>query len=150
MRERLWRRVRVLELLDAGFSVRATALAVGGYPREVSRVGKRYVERGLKAALTDEPRGAPERKLDSTQEAAVIAMVCGPPPVGRARWTIRLIAEHVVKTGIASDVGRETVRMVLASHELKPWREKNVVRAANRRGVHRSNGRRSSSVRPSV
>lgn len=79
---RTWRRIRVLELLDQGLSVRATAKAVGSYPREISRVGKRYVVRGLQSALTDEPRGKPDKRLDSTQEAAVVAMIRGPPPEG--------------------------------------------------------------------
>src|ERR1700761_5635828 len=89
MSARTWRRIRILELLDEGLSVRSTAKAVGSYPREISRVGKRYVARGLQAALTDEARRKPDKKLDSTQQAAVIAMVCGPPPEGRARWTVR-------------------------------------------------------------
>lgn len=147
MSARTWRRIRILELLDEGLSVRATAKAVGSYPREISRVGKRYVARGLQAALTDEARGKPDKKLDSTQEAAVIAMVCGPPPEGRARWTIRLVTEQVVKRGITTEVGRETIRIVLANHDLKPWREKNVVRAKDRSGVHRSDGRRPSRIR---
>ncbi|WP_268921140.1 helix-turn-helix domain-containing protein [Sandaracinus amylolyticus] len=135
-RERLtarqWRRIRTLLLLDEGMSVRATAIAVGGYPREVSRVAKRYAERGLDAALSDDPRPHPERKLDSAQEAAIVAMVCGPPPEGHARWTVRLIAEQVVKRGVVDEIGRETVRVTLASHGLKPWREKNVVRPRRR------------------
>jgi hypothetical protein len=129
---RSWRRVRVLELLDQGRSVRATAKAVGTFPREVSRVGKRYVARGLRAALTDEPRAKPEPCLDSVQRAAIVAMVCGPAPEGRARWTVRLVAEHAARRGIIPKVGRETIRVVLATHDLKPWREKNVVRAAPR------------------
>jgi homeodomain-containing protein len=148
MSARTWRRVRVLELLDEGNSVRATAQAVGGYPREVSRVGKRYLAGGLETALSDEPRGKPEKRLDSTQEAAVVAMVCGPAPDGRARWTVRLVTEEVKRRGIADEVGRETIRIVLATHELKPWREKNVVRSADRRGVHRKDGRRSAGLRP--
>lgn len=147
MSARTWRRIRVLELLDSGESVRATAKAVGTYPREVSRVGKRYVTRGLEAALTDDPRGKPEKKLDSTQEAAIVAMVCGPPPDGRSRWTVRLVTEQVVKAGIADQVGRETIRIVLATHDLKPWREKNVVRAADRRRVRRAHGGRAPAVR---
>lgn len=51
-------------------------------------------------------------------------MVCGPAPDGRARWTVRLIAEHAVRRGIADSLGRETVRVVLAKHDLKPWRKK--------------------------
>jgi hypothetical protein len=144
---RTWRRIRVLELLDQGTSVRATAKAVGTFPREVSRVGKRYVSRGLQAALTDEPRGKPEPSLDSAQRAAVVAMVCGPAPEGRARWTIRLVAEHAVRRGITPKIGRESIRVVLATHDLKPWREKNVVRAATRSGIHRANGGRAAPVR---
>src|SRR4051812_12731541 len=93
---RTWRRVRVLGLLDQGLSVRGAATAVGTVPGEESRVGKRYVSGGLQAALTDEPRGKPEASLDSAQRAAVVAMVCGPAPEGRARWTVRLVAEHAV------------------------------------------------------
>lgn len=142
MSARTWRRIRVLQLLDEGSSVRATAKAVGQYPREVSRVGKRYLARGIDAALSDEPRPKPGPKLDSTQQAAVIAMVCGPPPSGRSRWTVRLAAEHAVRRGIVDEVGRETIRVVLARHQLKPWREKNVVRAGDRSRVRRSHGRR--------
>jgi hypothetical protein len=150
MSARTWRRIRVLELLDSGESVRATAKSVGTFPREVSRVGKRYLARGLEAALTDDPRGKPEKKLDSTQEAAVVAMVCGPPPEGRSRWTVRLVTEHAMKAGIVDEVGRETVRIVLATHDLKPWREKNVVRAADRRRVRRAHGGLAEALRTSL
>jgi hypothetical protein len=131
MTARQWRRIRVLELLDGGHNVRATAAAVGQYTREVSRVGKRYLADGLLHALSDDPRPKPERKLDSYQEAAIVALVCGPPPVGRARWTVRLVTEQVRRRGIADEIGRESIRVVLARHELKPWREKNVVRAGD-------------------
>ncbi len=127
MTARKWRRIRVLLKLDEGISVRKTALLVGGYPREVSRVGKRYLARGLPAALSEDPRpGRKQRKLDSTQEAAVVAMVCGPAPEGRARWTIRLAAEQAMRRGIIDKIGREAIRLVLSNHGLKPWREKNV------------------------
>ncbi len=67
--------------------------------------------------------------LDSPQEAAIVAMVCGPPPEGRARWTTLLIAQEAVRRGIAERLGREKARLVLKHHDLKPWREKNVVRS---------------------
>jgi putative transposase len=54
-------------------------------------------------------------------------MVCGPPPQGRARWNVRLIAEEAVKRKLVPHVGRETIRILLQSHELKPWREKKLV-----------------------
>jgi hypothetical protein len=76
MSGKTWRRIRVLELLNEGISVRGTAKAVGCYPREVSRVGKRYVRGGLELALTDDPRPKPSKMLDSPQEAAIVAMIC--------------------------------------------------------------------------
>jgi hypothetical protein len=145
---RTWRRIRVLLLLDEGLSVRAAAKAVGSYPRETSRVGKRYLEGDLERALKDDWRPRQEPMLDSTQEAAIVAMVCGPAPDGRARWTVRLTAEEAVRRGVVPQIGRETVRVVLAEHGLKPWREKNVVRAGNRQRVRRADGGRPAPVRP--
>ena len=121
---RVWRRILTLEHLDAGQTVRGAAESVGGYHREVKRVADRYDTLGLQAALSDEPRPGPERKLDSVEEAAVVAMVCGPPPEGYARWTIRLVTSEVMKRGIVKKIGRECIRVTLANHELKPWREK--------------------------
>ena len=132
----MWRRIRVLFLLDEGNSVRATAKAVGGYPREISRVGKRFLEGGLELALSDDPRPKPSRMLDSSQEAAIIALVCGPPPAGRAKWSTAVLAQEAMRRGIVPRVGRETIRLVLSNHGLKPWREKNVVRSGNRPRVH--------------
>jgi hypothetical protein len=51
-------------------------------------------------------------------------MVCGPPPAGRARWSARLIAQEAVKRKLIEHIGPETMRLLLQSHDLKPWREK--------------------------
>ena len=143
---RAWRRVRTLFLLDRGYTVTAAAEAVGSYRRETARIGKRYLASGLEHAMSDDPRPKPLPLLDSTQQAAVVAMVCGPPPEGRARWSVRLVAIEAVKRGIAPQLGRETARIALADHGLKPWREKNVVRADGR--VRGSHGGRASALRP--
>jgi len=82
MSVRTWRRVRTLLLLDLGYTVTATAEALGTYRRETARIGKRYLAGGLEHALGDDPRPKPASMLDSTQQAAIVAMVCGPPPVG--------------------------------------------------------------------
>lgn len=130
-----WRRIRTLLLLHEGMTVTGTARAVGGYKREVSRVGKRYLARGLQAALSDDPRPKPAKKLDSAQEAAVVALACGPAPEGYARWSAVLLAEEARRRKIVDEIGRETIRLVLVNHDLKPWREKNVVRAGDQPGV---------------
>jgi hypothetical protein len=66
--------------------------------------------------------------LSPTEQQRIIAMACSDAPDGRARWTVRLIAEQAVKRKLVPKVGRETIRILLESHDLKPWREKNVVR----------------------
>lgn len=125
---RRWKRIRILELLHEAWTLAEVAEAIGTYPREVRRVGWRYLERGVQAALTDDPRPRPPKLLDTRQQAAIVALVCGPPPAGYARWTVRVTTEETKRHGIVADVGRETVRQVLAHHALKPWRKKNVVR----------------------
>lgn len=125
---RRWKRIRILELLHAQWTLAEVAEAIGTYPREVRRVGWRYLEGGVLSALTDDPRPKPSKLLDTRQQAAIVALVCGPPPAGYARWTVRVTTEETKRQGIVADVGRETVRQVLAHHALKPWRKKNVVR----------------------
>jgi len=66
--------------------------------------------------------------LSAQDRQRIVALVCGSPPEGRARWTVRLLTEEVVKRKLVPRVGRETIRVLLESHDLKPWREKNVVR----------------------
>jgi hypothetical protein len=63
-------------------------------------------------------------------------MVCSDPPEGMARWTIEVIARESIRRGIVERVGRETIRVLLRDHDLRPWREKNVVREQTRRRVH--------------
>lgn len=123
----------MLELLGQGWSLIDAARALGTHPREVRRVGWRFVELGVEQSLLDEPRPKPPKLLSKKLAAALTAMICGSPPEGRARWTMRLIAAEAVARGIVPKIGRETVRRFVASHDLKPWREKNVVRRQGRR-----------------
>lgn len=148
--DRYWRRIRILELLDQGWQLSQIAVAVGTYPGEVRRVGWRYLERGLEAALTDDPRPRPDKMLDSAQQAAIVAMVCGPPPAGHARWTIVLTAQEAKRRGVVAKVGRETIRRLFLNHELKPWREKNVVRSHFGSNLYRADGRRAAVAAPTA
>ena len=49
-------------------------------------------------------------------------MACSDPPQGRARWTVWLVAEQAVKRRLVPRVGRETIRVLLLNHDLKPRR----------------------------
>jgi len=103
---------------------------VGISAKAAWEIGKRYLEGGLQAAIYDAHRPGQKPLLDAEHGQRIIAMVCGPPPAGRARWSVRLIAQEAVKRKLVEHVGPETVRILLQSHDLKPWWEKNVVRGA--------------------
>ena len=115
--------------LDASKSISEVAANVHLTSKAVREIGRRYEDSGLQGAVFDKPRPGAQSLLDTKQSQRIIAMVCSDPPEGRARWTVRLIAEEAVKRKLVPKVGRETIRILLLSHEFKPWREKNVVRA---------------------
>jgi len=94
----------------------------------IRKIGHRYQEAGLERALYERERPGAVSLLEDSQKQRIIAMVCSDPPEGCARWTVRLVAEEAVKRRLVPRVGRETIRVLLLHHDLKPWREKNVVR----------------------
>lgn len=121
------RRVSILRQLDSGQKVAQVAENVGVVRKTVRAIARRYEEEGLDSALYEKPRPGKERALNTGQSQRIVAMVCGPPPEGRARWSVRLIAEEAVKRNLAPPVSRETIRILLENHDLKPWREKKLV-----------------------
>ena len=59
------------------------------------------------------PRREYRRKLDGDAEAHLIALACGEAPEGRARWTLRLLADRMVALDYVDSVSHETVRGTL-------------------------------------
>jgi putative transposase len=140
--------LRALALLQLAEDASAPQIAkvIPLTPQAIRRLGHRYEEAGLDGALYEKQRPGADEVLDTNQKQRIIAMVCSDPPEGRARWTVRLVAEEAVKRKLVPRVGRETIRILLLHHDLKPWREKNVVRGRTRREVHGPHGRRPGSV----
>jgi len=80
----------------------------------VERVRKQLVEEGLEAALERrQPQREYQRKLGGKEEAQLIALACSTPPEGHARWTLRLLADRMVRLEHVDSVSHETVRRVL-------------------------------------
>ena len=137
---RVIKRARSVELLSEGNTARETAGATGLAKRTVEYIKARYVEGGLERALRDLPRGKPDEALNGKQKQKIVAMVCTRAPEGRARWSVRLIASEAVDRGVVPRVGRETIRLLLRDHDLKPWREKNVVHPGSDAGIRGPDG----------
>lgn len=98
---RRWTDVEIAEALDTSAST-------------VHRVRQAWVEWGLETALgRKRPTGRQYRKLDGDQEAQLIAVACSPPPEGRTRWTLKLLADKLVALDIVETISPECVRMTL-------------------------------------
>lgn len=92
----------------------AIARALDVHPATVGRVRRAYVETGLDAALARKlPDRVYERTLDGAGEAHLIALACGAPPAGRERWTLRLLADALVRLEVVDTISHETVRRAL-------------------------------------
>ncbi len=91
------------------------AEAVEVHRTTVEEVSQRFVEQGLEAALVRKKQDVPSRsrKLDGAGEARLIALACSKPPVGRAAWTLRLLADRLVELEVVDTISTETVRQVL-------------------------------------
>lgn len=91
----------------------------------VGRVRQRFVEQGLDSALNERPRPGGRRKFSGKQEAHLIATACSKAPEGRARWTLRLLADKAVELGFAQSCSYEAIRKVLKKTKSSPGKRSN-------------------------
>src|SRR5437764_7813171 len=117
------KRAQILLAADAGASDDDIAINVGVGGSTVYRTKRRFVEGNLQRALSEEQRPGAERKLTGKEEALLVATACASPPAGRARWTLELLADAMVKLTGHESLSGETVRRRLAENGLKPWRK---------------------------
>jgi transposase len=104
-----------------GWSDAAVAGALDLHPDTVARVRRRYVGTGLEAALARKaPTRVYPRTLDGAAEAHLVAVACSAPPTGRQRWTLRLLADELVRLEVVETVSYETVRRTLKQTRSSP------------------------------
>ena len=111
-------RARILLQAHDGLSDEEIAIALAVGTSTVRRMRQRFVEVHL-GALDEYVRPGAQRKLNAQQEARMIAVACTPAPEGHTRWTLRLLAEKVVKMGFVDSISHETVRQVLKKANAK-------------------------------
>jgi transposase len=118
------KRAQILLAADKGSTDEEIARNVAVGTSTVYRTKQRFVEEGLERALREAPRAGAERKLDVSDESLLIAVACSKPPAGRARWTLQLLADEMVRLTVHDSVSAETIRRRLDEFQLKPWQEK--------------------------
>ncbi len=93
-------------------------------PRTIINITNHYIEGGLLKALEDDPRPGRPVKFDDRVKSRIVATVCSSPPEGFDRWTLELLKEHTEREGLVDQISKESIRLVLQEHDLKPWQEK--------------------------
>lgn len=104
-----------IDVNGQGWTDEEAATAFSCHRNTVANLRERLVNEGLESALTRKSRQRPSRQpiVDGEVEAKLIALRCGEPPSGQARWTLRLIADKAVELEIVPAISHETVRQVL-------------------------------------
>jgi transposase len=116
---RMLTRARILLKADhgeggPGWSDAAIAGALDINPSTVLRVRRRFVREGLAATLARQrPDRVYERILDGEQEARLVAIACSDTPDGIDHWSLRLLADELVRLEVVKRISHETVRQTL-------------------------------------
>lgn len=110
----LMRRVRILLKADAhgpdAWTDQHIAQALDTSSMTVRCVRQQFASQGLDATLhRKKPTGRQYRKLDGKQEAKLVTIACSPPPQGRARWTMKLMADRLVELEVVESIDPATV-----------------------------------------
>jgi len=89
--------------------------ATGMTARTLERLRERCCQVGPLGALERKPRETPGREIKITGEveARITQLACSKPPSGHARWTLRLLANHLVEIKIIETISHQSVGTVL-------------------------------------
>lgn len=91
--------------------------------RTIDRVKKKFIEEGLEAALERRPTTRKyDVKVDGDVEAKLVTLCCSEPPVGYAKWSLRLLADKMVELEYVDSISYVTVGNVLKKMNLSPGR----------------------------
>lgn len=122
--KRVHNRAMVLLMIGKGKSqaevVKLEILSLSG----IKNILNRYLVGGVDFALFDGPRSGRPPIYSASDKQRIAAKACAQPPTGYARWTVALLTNEVENDTKIFSASRETVRMALHSHEIKPWLQK--------------------------
>jgi hypothetical protein len=88
--------------------------------QSIERIRKQLIEEGFDAVLSrrEYKQKVSRKKIDGDVEAHLIAICCGEPPLGRTRWTLRLLADKIVELGYIDTISHEAIRQTLKKTKL--------------------------------
>ena len=109
---RVFKRATALLQLHQGQTLLAVAASLQVTHQSVARWRDNYLSRGLQALEEATRSGRPVR-IDGKQRAQLTALACSTPPAGRARWTLRLLADRAVELELCESLSHTRARSIL-------------------------------------
>lgn len=114
-------RANALNLRSKGLTLAEVADFLEVTARTVYNIERNYEIGGLDKALHDDPRPGSPVRIDDRLKSYVVATVCSDPPEGFDRWTLELIQSALLEKNVVDTISRESIRLILKEHDLKPW-----------------------------
>jgi len=112
LKVRKFKRATALLELDRGKSLTEVAATLDLNYNTIASLRDKYLATGLEC-LNDAPRSGRPCEIDGTQCAKITALACSDAPDGHTRWSLRLLAEKIVESGICDHISHTFVGEVL-------------------------------------
>jgi len=106
-------RARILLLSDKGQTDEQIVAALQTSLSTIARVRQRFAQQGIESIFKEKPRPGRAPKLSPRQHAQLTALACTEAPTGRTRWSLRLLADQLVKLEIVESISYQTIAEAL-------------------------------------
>ena len=109
---RKMKRVMTLLWLDQGKTqAEVSRLLDYAYP-SVGALKKNYLERALEC-LEEKPRSGRPVGFSGEERARITALACSETPLGRAKWSLRLLSDKAVELELVESISHTQVKNIL-------------------------------------
>ena len=105
--------------------------AYGATHSTIAGIAKRFVFEGLEAALGRKQQENRRRKVTGDIEARILTITCSQPPEGFSRWTMKMIADELIRLEVVDYISDSTVCEVLKKTRLNHGKSLNGVSHRN-------------------
>jgi transposase len=112
IKARVSRRATGLLQLDKGATLQNVADLLGVNYNTVADWRNRYLTEGLEC-LFDKAKSGRPIVFDGKQRAKITALACSETPVGRAKWSLQLLADKAVELEFCESISPSKVREIL-------------------------------------
>ena len=106
-------RCRILLLADQGRTDQEISGALNVCLATIFNIRRRYCQEGLERAISEGARSGQPPKFKGKSLAKITAIACSKPPEGRAKWSLRLLADHVIELDIVETISHVSIRNIL-------------------------------------